>query len=170
MNFILKTLMFFFSSSDAPEADSQRSANCGRGLFFGSKEIFHRTASCYHGTMPGSCSNHYSRSFFLKPRKALQHEFVAEKVEKPPEPVDTEPILRAFLNCFLSLQVFRLELKFSRCFLSLGKNAHRAKKLTQQLQQKRNSTAFLAQFKQSEVAIHLYYYISVYSLRATGRP
>lgn len=44
---------------------------------------------------------------FLKLRKALQHEFVAEKVEKPPEPVDTEPILRAFLNCFLSLQVFK---------------------------------------------------------------
>lgn len=46
--------------------------------------------------------------------EALQHEFVAEKVEKPPEPVDTEPMLR--------------------------KNAHKAKKLTQQLQQKRNST------------------------------
>eukprot|EP00438_Fugacium_kawagutii_P032850 Skav216109 [mRNA] locus=scaffold1946:70554:94906:+ [translate_table: standard] len=47
-----------------------------------------------------------------KQHPALQHEFVAEKV-KAAEPVDTEPMLR--------------------------KNAHRAKKLTQQLQQKRNS-------------------------------
>lgn len=47
--------------------------------------------------------------------EALQYEFVAEKEKpKPAEPVDTEPMLR--------------------------KNAHRAKKLTQQLQQKRNST------------------------------
>ena len=97
-----------------------------------------------------------AQEFFLKPRKALQHEFVAEKVEKPPEPVDTEPMLRAFLNCFFVTSTRpRLELKFSRCFLSPGKNAHKAKKLTQQLQQKRNSTVFLAQFKQSEVAIHL---------------
>lgn len=98
---------FVFSVQTLLKRTAKDRPTAAEAFIFCSKEIFHRTASCYHGTMPGSCSNRYSCSFFLKPRKALQHEFVAEKVEKPPEPVDTEPILRAFLNCFLSLQVFK---------------------------------------------------------------
>lgn len=159
----------FFSVQTLLKRTAKDRPTAAEAFIFCSKEIFHRTASCYHGTMPGSCSNRYSvAAFFWSHERRYSMSLWRRRWRN----LLSQLILSQFFvpssiaSCHFKSS--RLELKFSRCFQTL-----QARMLTKPRSLHSNcskSAIPLSSWRSLNNQTLQYIYSSVYSLWATGRP